>query len=113
ARSTFPHNEMANARRLGTAASMTSRMFLCGLIFRAFAVLFIEAMQDFGKTFRHALLDDFVVHLAELLADLRLDVSSEFRHRLHVRSLQLHELSLPRRLASIHRSSSRYLRHCA
>src|SRR5260221_434725 len=58
ARSTFPHNEMAKARTLGTAASITSRMFLFGLILRALVVArVIEATQDVNKTFRHPLLD--------------------------------------------------------
>src|SRR5215831_5010394 len=87
ARSTFPHSEMANARKLGTAASMTSRMFLYGLILRALVLRIIQATQDFGKTFRHPLIDDFVVDLAQLLANFCLDVSSEFGHRFHVRSL--------------------------
>src|SRR6266852_3303810 len=95
ARSTFPHNEMANARKLGTAASITSRIFLCGLILRALVVGIIEAAEDFGKTFRHPLADDLVVDLAQLLADFCLDVSSEFGHRFHFRSLQLHQLPLP------------------
>src|SRR5215475_3153925 len=92
ARSTFPHNEMANARRLGTAASMTSRMFprvlLCGLIFRALIARIIQAAQDSGKPVGHTLLDDFVVHQAQLLANFCLDIGSEFGHRLHFRSLQ-------------------------
>src|SRR5262245_51608143 len=95
ARSTFPHSEMANARKLGTAASMTSRIFLCGLILRALVVRIIEAIEDLGKTFRHPLLDDFVVYLAQLLANFCLDVSPEFRHRFHFRSLQLRRLPLP------------------
>src|SRR5260370_28773305 len=77
ARSTFPHNEMANARKLGTAASITSRMFLFGLILRAFVVVrVIEATQDFMKTFRHPLAEDFVVCLAQLLANFCLDLGS-------------------------------------
>src|SRR5215813_13685160 len=77
ARSTFPHSEMANARKLGTAASMTSRMFLCGLIHRALVLRVVETAQDFGKTFRHPLIDDFLVDLAQLLANFCLDVGSE------------------------------------
>src|SRR5215470_5081056 len=95
ARSTFPHSEMANARKLGTAASITSRMFLGGLIFRALIARIIQATQDFGKTFRHSLVDDFVVHQAQLLANFCFNVSSEFGHRFHFRSLQLQRLPLP------------------
>src|SRR5262249_15983141 len=96
ARSTFPHNEMANARKLGTAASMTSRMFLFGLILRGLVVArVVEAAQDFYKTFGHPLADDIVVDHAQLLANFCLDVSSEFGHRFHIRSLQLHRLSSP------------------
>ena len=43
-------------------------MFLCWLIFGAFVAWFIEITQDCGKTLRHPLFDDFVVHQAELLA---------------------------------------------
>src|SRR5262249_27310808 len=94
ARSTLPHNEMANARKLGTAASITSRMFLFGLILRALVVArVIEAAQDIYKTFGHPLADDIVVDDAQLLANFCLDLSSEFGHRFHIRSLQLHRLS--------------------
>src|SRR5262249_50550231 len=98
ARSTFPHNEMANARKLGTAASMISRMLLlllCGLISQVLVDWIIHAMKDFCKTLRHSLLDDFIVHQAQLLANFRLDVGSKFRHRFHLRSLRLHRISLP------------------
>src|SRR5258707_15193030 len=91
ARSTFPHNEMANARKLGTAASITSRMFLFGLILRAlFFPRVIEALHDFIKTFGHPLAYDFFVYFAQLLANFFLYFSSEFGHRFHIRSFQLH-----------------------
>src|SRR5579871_1535524 len=64
ARSTFPHSEMANARKLGTAANITSRTFLWRLIFRALVVRVIEAAQDFNKASRYSLVDDLVVHQA-------------------------------------------------
>src|SRR5260221_434727 len=52
ARSTFPHNEMAKARKLGTAASITSRMFLFGLILRALVVArVIEVKQGVPERF--------------------------------------------------------------
>src|SRR5215470_16758015 len=95
ARSTFPHNEMANARKLGTAASMTSRIFLFGLILRALVARIVKALQDESKTFRHPLLDDFLVHVAQTVSNFCLDVRSEFGHRFHFRSLQLHRLPLP------------------
>jgi hypothetical protein len=53
-----------------------------------------QAAQDFGKPLWHTLLDDFIVHQAQLLANFCLDICSEFGRRLHFRSLQLQRLPL-------------------
>src|SRR5258708_20909700 len=94
ARSTFPHNEMANARKLGTAASITSRMFLFGLILRALVVVrVIDATQGLIKTFGHPLVEDFFVCVAQLLPTFCLAFSSEFAPRFRLRSFPCHLLS--------------------
>jgi len=54
-----------------------------------------KAAQDFNKTFGHPLADDFFICVAQLLANFCLDVHSEFGHRFHIRSLQLHRLPVP------------------
>src|SRR5580704_11392216 len=111
ARSTLPDNEMANARRLGTAASIASRTCLRGLILGPLIVRTIEAAQNFDKAVGHALIDDLPIHDAELLADLRLDVGTELCHGLQtlvVKIKWLHLvvkikwLLLPRWPASVH-----------
>src|SRR5277367_3507709 len=81
ARSILPHNEMANARRLGTVARTWSR--IAGSSFMlpdplsisplSTLVLIAQAANQIGDVLRHALIDDFVVHRAQLLSDPGLD----------------------------------------
>src|SRR6202043_2148074 len=80
ARSILPHNEMANARRLGTLESTWSR--IAGSSFmrtmpRLASVLFAQAADQVGDMRRHALIDDVVVHGPQLLSDLGLNLSSQ------------------------------------
>src|SRR5579862_5692403 len=79
ARSILPHNEMANARRLGTVDSTWSR--IAGSSFIATSlwllVLIAQAADQIGDMRRHALIDDVVVHRAQLLTDLGLDLTAQ------------------------------------
>src|SRR5580704_10514393 len=85
ARSILPHNEMANARRLGTVARTWSRIagssfMLSGPL--SILVLIAQAANQIGDMLRHALIDDIVVHSAQLLSDPGLDLATQTRFRL-------------------------------
>src|SRR5215469_11718441 len=74
ARSTLPDKEMANARRLGTAARTASRIAGSSFIERCpvvslFLVLFFETVQKFDETVGHALGDYVIIHVAQLPPD--------------------------------------------
>src|SRR5262245_54261482 len=79
ARSTSPQSEIANARRLGTAASIAPRTS-CRASSRSlmnsalFLVLLVEALEELGKPIWDSFIDDVRVHGAELLTDLVLDL---------------------------------------
>jgi hypothetical protein len=75
----LPHNEMANARRLGTVDSTWSRIAGSSFIATSLwlSVLIAQAADQIGDMLRHALIDDVVVHRAQLLADLGLDLTSQ------------------------------------
>src|SRR5580704_16463363 len=79
ARSILPHNEMANARRLGTVDSTWSRMVGSSFIATSLwlSVLIAQAADQIGDMLRHALIDDVVVHRPQLLADLGLDLTAQ------------------------------------
>src|SRR6202040_2948957 len=79
ARSILPHNEMANARRLGTLDSTWSRIAGSSFIATSLwlSVLIAQAADQIGDMLRHALIDDVVVHRPQLLADLGLDLTAQ------------------------------------
>src|SRR5262245_18766371 len=86
ARSTLPHSDMANARRLGTTARMASRTdgsrVTCGSLSprsRFLAAALVDAVQQIDEAVRNALVHHVVIEGAELLADLGLDVAAEAR----------------------------------
>src|SRR4029079_5217934 len=66
ARSTLPHNEMANARSPGTDPRISWRT---DSSMRILFALFIQTVQQFGEAVRHTLADDFVVHRPKLLTE--------------------------------------------
>src|SRR5512139_2938136 len=82
ARSTSPHSEIANARRLGTAASIAPRTS-CRASSRSpmtsalLVARFVEALEELGKPLWDALTDDIRVHGTKLLPDLVLDFCTE------------------------------------
>jgi hypothetical protein len=75
----LPHNEMANARRLGTVESTWSRIVGSSFIATSLwlSVLIAQAADQIGDMLRHALVDDVVVHRPQLLADLGLDLAAQ------------------------------------
>src|SRR5580698_1787040 len=81
ARSILPHNDMANARRLGTVESTWSRIAGSSFIATSLwlSVLIAQAADQIGDMLRHALIDDVVVHRPQLLADLGLDLAAQPR----------------------------------
>src|SRR5437764_12780122 len=84
ARSTLPHNEMANARKLGTAARTASRTEGSRSIQRIpcsrgplLLVLLVELLEKIVESIRNALRHHVVVHCAELLPDFGPDIAAE------------------------------------
>src|SRR6202140_3898660 len=79
ARSILPHNEMANARRLGTVESTWSRIAGSSFIATSLwlSALIAQAADQVGDMLWHALIDDIVVHRPQLLADLGLNLTAQ------------------------------------
>src|SRR3984893_19228304 len=79
ARSILPQSEMAKARRLGTVARTWSR--IAGSSFMlcppSVLVLIAEAANEVGEMRRHALIDEVVVHGAQLLPDTGLHLPAQ------------------------------------
>src|ERR1700686_4069513 len=83
ARSTLPHSDIANARRLGTTPSIASRSDGARVIG---AILcpsgWSKSLQQQLETFRHLLLPDFVEAILEALAEHGQDSAVETSTRL-------------------------------